>query len=52
LAKREAKTPVLVLFDKGRRGALVVAHQDDLAIVAAELARPDQADLNEGTYLG
>jgi len=38
LAKLEHKTPVLVLFAKGKRGGLVVAHADDLAIVAAELA--------------
>jgi hypothetical protein len=39
LARREGKTPVLMLFDKRKPGALVVVHQKDLAAVAAELAR-------------
>src|SRR5262249_37740064 len=34
LAKREGKTPVVVQFDKGKRGALIVVHQDHLAAVA------------------
>lgn len=38
LARLEGKTPVLVLFAKGKRGGLVVAHEDDLALIAAELA--------------
>ena len=38
-APREGKTPVLVLFAKGKPGGLIVTHQDDLAAVAAELAR-------------
>jgi hypothetical protein len=36
LAKKEHKTPVLTLFDKGRQGCLVVVHQDDFRAVAAE----------------
>ncbi|MGP0062545.1 MAG: hypothetical protein ACLQGP_02935 [Isosphaeraceae bacterium] len=43
-AHRERKRPVLMLYTKGRRGALVVVHQDDLEAVAAELANaPGQA---------
>src|SRR5262249_21237592 len=42
-ARREGKTPVLVLFSKRKPGGLIVAHQDDLAAVAAELARPGGA---------
>ncbi len=38
-ARRESKTPVLVLYAKGKPGGLIVAHQDDIAAVAAELAR-------------
>jgi hypothetical protein len=30
LAKKEGKTPVLALYDKGKRGSLLVIHQDDL----------------------
>jgi hypothetical protein len=37
-ARKERKTPVLMLFDKGKPGALIVVHQDDLATVAVELA--------------
>jgi hypothetical protein len=40
LARREGKTPVLMLYGKGKVGALVVCHEDDLAAVAAELAEP------------
>jgi hypothetical protein len=39
-ARREGKTPVLVLYAKGKPGGLIVAHQDDVAAVAAELAQP------------
>lgn len=52
LARREGKTPVLILFSKGKAGGLIVAHQDDLATIAAELARtaptdpPNEADGN------
>jgi hypothetical protein len=38
LARREGKTPVLTLYSKGKPGALIVVHEDDLAVVAAELA--------------
>jgi hypothetical protein len=34
----EGKTPVLALYAKGKPGALVVVHENDLAAVAAELA--------------
>jgi hypothetical protein len=37
LAKREAKTPVLMLYAKGKTGALIVVHEMHLAAVAAEL---------------
>ena len=39
LARKEGKVPILALVDKGRPGFLVVIHADDLAEVAAELAR-------------
>jgi hypothetical protein len=42
-ARKERKTPVLALYDKGKPGGLIVVHQDDLAAVAAELARPSDA---------
>jgi hypothetical protein len=35
-AKKEGKRPVIVLFDKGRHGFLVVVRSDDLSAVAAE----------------
>jgi hypothetical protein len=34
----------LVLYSKGKPGGLIVAHQDDIAAVAAELARHGRAD--------
>jgi hypothetical protein len=37
LAKRETKTPVLMLYAIGRPGALIVVHEMHLAAVAAEL---------------
>lgn len=46
-ARREGKTPVLVLFAKGKPGGLIVVHQGDLATVAAELARPDTGTADE-----
>ena len=39
LASRERKTPVLMLYSKGKPGALVVVHESHLAAVAAELAK-------------
>jgi hypothetical protein len=39
-ARREGKTPCLVIYSKGKPGGLIVAHQDDLATIAAELAGP------------
>ena len=37
LARREAKTPVLMLYAKGKPGGLIVVHEMHLAAVAAEL---------------
>lgn len=37
-ARGERKTPVLVLFAKGKSGGLIVVDQDDLAAVVAELS--------------
>jgi hypothetical protein len=37
-AKKEGKVPVLVLWDKGRQGPLVVMHEDDQIYLAAERA--------------
>jgi hypothetical protein len=37
LARREGKTPVLMLYAKGKTGGLVVVHEMHLAAVAAEL---------------
>jgi hypothetical protein len=36
-ARRERKAPVLMLYAKGKPGALIVVHEDDLEAVAAEL---------------
>lgn len=43
LARKEGKTPVVALIDKGRHGCLVCVHCDDLPVVVAEftLANPD-----------
>ena len=48
LARREGKTPVLILYSKGKPGGLIVAHQDDLAAIAAELAREGRAAEPDG----
>jgi hypothetical protein len=48
LARREGKVPVVMLFDKGKPGGLVIVHQDDLQAVAAELARQDRAEAAGG----
>lgn len=47
-ARREGKVPVVVLHDKGRPGALVCVHTDDLAEVLAEYAaaHADTPDLH------
>jgi hypothetical protein len=43
LARRERKTPVLMLYSQHKPGALVVVHENDLAVVATELtAVPEQ----------
>jgi hypothetical protein len=48
LARRERKVPVVMLYDKRKPGGLVVVHENDLAAVAAELAKDRQAA--QGTY--
>jgi hypothetical protein len=52
LAKKEAKTPVLMLYAKNKTGALVVVHEDHLdamldEYLAAKAARRD-AESKEG----
>lgn len=46
MAKKEGKVPCLAIFDKGRQGALLVFHADNLIEIAAELlaARDEAAD--------
>jgi hypothetical protein len=47
LARREGKTPLLMLFTKNKAGGLIVCHETDLARVAAELAvvpEPSETD--------
>jgi hypothetical protein len=46
LARREQKVPVLTLYAKGKPGALIVVHENDLAAVASELAA-DRAGLEQ-----
>ncbi len=49
LARRERKTPVVMLYTKHKPGALVIVHENDLKAVAAELGErlegggPDEA---------
>jgi hypothetical protein len=38
-ARRESRTPVLILYAKGKPGGLIVVHQNDLAAVAVDLDR-------------
>jgi hypothetical protein len=47
-AHRESKVPMLMLYDKGKPGALIVVHENDLAVVASEQAKDRQAA--QGTY--
>ncbi len=53
LARREAKVPVLMLYAKGKVGALVVCHEMHLAAIAVELATApgrevEPSPLNQG----
>jgi hypothetical protein len=55
-ARREQKTPVLILFAKGKPGGLVVVHEDDLPTVAKEMAgrnagEPDFSEVSSEDYL-
>jgi len=45
-ALREKKTPVLALYAKGKPGALLVVHEDDLGRVAAELTSTPEKGLD------
>jgi hypothetical protein len=48
LARREGKTPLVALVDKGRPGFLLCLHIDDLPVVANELRGLEPAgDLSE-----
>jgi hypothetical protein len=40
-ARRERKTPVVILYAKGKPGGLVIVHQDDLTAFVASLT-PEQ----------
>jgi hypothetical protein len=40
--RRARKTPVLVLYTKGKPGGLIVVHQDDVAAVAVELTEENK----------
>jgi hypothetical protein len=51
LARKERKTPVVALVDKGKPGALLCIHGDDFPAVIAEYMaalEPDDADALEG----
>jgi len=37
LARKEGKTPVVILYDKHKQGGLIVVHEGDLLAVAREL---------------
>ena len=43
LAKKEKKTPVLVLYSKGKVGGLIVLHEDDAEAVLAEIVKAKDA---------
>ncbi len=44
LARREGKTPLLMLYAKGRAGGLIVCHETHLAAVAAEFRAAPAAE--------
>jgi hypothetical protein len=48
LAKREHKTPVVLLADKSRAGFLVCVHSDDMEAVFVEWAAANASDELEG----
>jgi hypothetical protein len=51
LAKKERKTPVVVLVDKGRPGFLLCLHINDLSFIASQLAKIEEiANSDEGFY--
>jgi hypothetical protein len=37
-ARKECKVPLLLVYDKGKPGGLIIVHENDLATVASELA--------------
>ena len=51
LAKKEGKTPLLMLYTKSKVGALVVCHEMHLAAVAAELSAPDEQAIEPSPLL-
>ncbi len=55
-ARREGKTPVVILYGKGKPGGLIVVHQDDLATIADELHGEQRwlaaNKTNEGSFSG
>lgn len=51
-AVKEIKVPVLGLYERGRHGALIVVHEDDMInVVAAWLAAQDQATVETVEYI-
>jgi hypothetical protein len=51
LARREQKTPMLMLYTKHKPGALIVVHENDLAAVATELAAAAEQALEPSACL-
>jgi hypothetical protein len=49
LAAKEKKTAVLVLYEKGKRGGLVVVHEDDLDAMILERVTAQTAAFAPGT---
>ncbi len=47
LARKEGKTPVVCLAEKGRPGFWVMCHSDDLLAVAVEAARAEWDELRK-----
>jgi hypothetical protein len=51
LARLEAKTPVLMLYAKGKTGGLVVCHESHLRTIAAELITAPERPLEPSPWL-
>jgi hypothetical protein len=51
LARREGKTPVLMLYAKGKTGGLVVCHESHLLAIAGELPTAPEQNVDPSPWV-